>query len=122
MENVLRVPLSVPGSCLKFGSLLFAVTTFALLGYLRFFIASWASLPLSQQEHSSNKASFTLFSLVSIFLSGIVAFLIGAAFIHLSNSIHIAMSRRVAHAPMRFFRYYHLGRIVKRFSKDKLDG
>ena len=122
MENVLRVPLSVPGSCLKFGSLLFAVTTFALLGYLRFFIASWASLPLSQQEHSSNKASFTLFSLVSIFLSGIVAFLSGAVFIRLSNSIHNSMSRRVAHAPTCFFRSNPLGRIVSHFSKDKLDG
>ena len=37
-----------PGLCCSMIPLLFAVVPFVLLGFLRFFIASWASAPISQ--------------------------------------------------------------------------
>ena len=37
---------------------------------------------------------------------------------HLSNSLHNTMLKRVAHAPMLFFNSNPMGRIINRFSKD----
>ena len=59
-----------------------------------------------------------MISVVAIGISGAMAFLIVAIFVHLSNTLHNSMLRRVAHAPMRFFNSNPLGRIINRFSKD----
>ena len=107
-----------PGFCLNFGVLLLAVTPFVVFGYLRLFIASWASLPLTEQQYPNNKNLFIILSVTMIVIAGIFAFLVGAVFLHLSNSQHNAMLKRVAYAPMALFNSNPLGRIINRFSKD----
>ena len=107
-----------PGPCLNMGALLFAVTPFVLVGYLRLFITSWASLPLSLQQNQNTKIQFIAISVTVVGISGFTAFLVGAVFLHLSNSLHNTMLRGVAHAPMLFFNSNPLGRVITRFSKD----
>ena len=92
-----------PGCCCNLGLLLFAITPFLLVGYLRLFIASWSSAPFSLQNQPDKKIQFTVVTVAIIGISGFTAFLIGAIFLHLSNSLHNSMLRQVAHAPMRFF-------------------
>ena len=111
-----------PGCFCNLGLLALSAVPFALMGYLRFFIASWAALPYSQQEHSDTKIQFTILSSIQIGIAGLTAFLIGAVLIHLSNSLHNSMLQRVAHAPMQFFHSNPLGRIINRFSKDTAMG
>ena len=77
-----------PGLCRSLTPLILALTPFILLGFLRFFIASWASAPTSQQLHRAKKVEFVLISLTSILILGLTTFLIGALFIHLSHSLH----------------------------------
>ena len=98
--------------------LLFAATPFLLLGYLRYFIAKWAGLPITEQQHSTYKIQFASLSLVSVGVAGFTAFSIGALFLHLSNALHNSLLERVTRAPMSFFNSNPLGRIMTRFSKD----
>ena len=39
-----------PGLCLNLTPLVLAAAPFVLMGFLRFFIASWTSLPFSEQD------------------------------------------------------------------------
>ena len=82
------------------------------------FIASWTSAPLPDQQRQSIKNQFIGVSVSSFLISGVSAFMIGGVFIHLSNSLHNSMLKRVARAPMQFFNSNPLGRILNRFSKD----
>ena len=107
-----------PGCLCNLSLLILAVAPFVLAAYLRFFIAHWTSAPFAQQARSHNKVQFTVVSLSSIGIAGFTAFLIGAVFVHLSNSLHNSMLQRVTRAPMRFFNSNPLGRIINRFSKD----
>lgn len=78
----------------------------------------WTSLPLAEQQLSQYKREFIIISLISLIISGLTAFIIGAVFIHLANTLHNTMLKRIAHAPMQFFNSNPLGRIINRFSKD----
>ena len=90
--------------------MLFAITPFVLLGYLRLFLASWNSAPLSIEQSQTNQTHFIAVSLTVIGISGFTAFLIRALFMHLSNALHDSMLNRVALAPMHFFNSTLLGR------------
>lgn len=107
-----------PGLCLNITLLLLSAAPFILMGYIRLLLTSWASSPLSHQQHSDTTTTFIVLSLTAFGISGFTTPLIAAVFIHLSNSLHSAMLKRVAHAPMLFFNSNPLGRIVNRFSKD----
>ena len=107
-----------PGLCCNVLTLLIPLTPFLLIGYLRFFISEWSSVSFSEQIHQDKRILFTLMSLASVVSSGLAAFLIGAVFLQLSNSLHNSMLQQVTHAPMRFFYSNPLGRIINRFSKD----
>ena len=107
-----------PGCCCNLGLLLFAITPFVLQGCLQFFIAAWASAPFPQQIQSDKKVQFTVICVTLLGSCGFTAFLIGAIFLHLSNTLHNSMLKRVTRAPMLFFNSNPLGRIINRFSKD----
>ena len=107
-----------PGCFCNLGLLALSAVPFALMGYLRFFIASWAALPYSQQQQSGTKLQFIVVSVIQVGIAGFTTFVIGVIFIHLSNSLHNSMLKRVVQAPMRFFHSNPLGRIINRFSKD----
>ena len=59
-----------------------------------------------------------MISVIAVLTSGFTAFLSGAVFLNLSNSLHNAMLKRVTYASMSFFNSNPLGRIINRFSKD----
>ena len=107
-----------PGSFCNVCALVSAIVPFLLMGYLRLFIASWASLPLSEQGHSDKRVLYVGLSVTVILISVLTSFLIGCIFIHLSNSLHNSMLERVARAPILFFNSNPLGRIINRFSRD----
>ena len=111
--------VSQPSGCAcGLGLVALSAIPFALMGYLRFFIASWVALPYSQQQHLDTKIQFSVVSVFQVGIAGLSIFLTGALLIHLSNSLHNSMLNRVVHAPMRFFNSNPLGRIINRFSKD----
>ena len=118
MKSYLKYFSQSPGCFCNFGLLIFCVTPFILMGYLRFFIASLAALPYSQQQHSDTKIQFSVVSFIQIAIGALTPFLIGVIFIHLSKLLHNSMLKRVTHAPMLFFHSNPLGRIINRFSKD----
>ena len=107
-----------PGCCFSVTLIFLGAIPVILLAWVRFFIASWASSPPSDQMQPIHRVEFTVLSISSIISSALTTFFIGALFLHLGYSLHNLMLQRVAHAPMLFFNSNPLGRIINRFSKD----